>query len=122
MKVSRHNMPKITALSYVLPVRDLDKASQFYCRAFDLQEVFRSTEIVFVGIPGGETAFGLLLDPEGAGGGPRHVGLHLDHAQDHDDAVREVEQAGAKIIERGQHGPNVPFARIADPDGNELEI
>jgi predicted enzyme related to lactoylglutathione lyase len=113
-------MAKITALSYVIPVRDLDKAVAFYSTAFELQEVFRNEGIVFVGMPGGDTAIGLLLDQERAGSGPQYVGVHLDHALDHDAAVRGVESAGARVLERGEHAPGVPFARIADPDGNEL--
>ena len=115
-------MPKITANSFIVPVRDLDEASRFYCEAFDLTELYRSERIVFVGLSDSETAVGLLLDPDGAGEGPRHVGFHLDHALDLGDVLRDIEKAGGRTLERGEHGPDVPFARIADPDGNELEI
>jgi hypothetical protein len=50
------------------------------------------------------------------------VGLHLDHAFDRGQALRDVEAAGGRIIETGEHAPEVPFARIADLDGNVLEI
>jgi predicted enzyme related to lactoylglutathione lyase len=115
-------MAKITALSFIVPVRDVDKAVRFYCDAFDLQEVFRGDNIVFVGMPGTDSAVGILNDPERAGSGPQYVGFHVDHAINHDDAVQDVERAGGSIRERGEHAPNVPFARIADPDGNELWI
>ena len=115
-------MARITALSYVLPVRDLDAASRFYCSAFELQEVFRNEGIVFVGVPGGESAIGLLLDPQHAGAGPQNVGVHVDHAVEPDAAVRDVEAAGGKIVERGEHAPGVPFARVQDPDGNVIWI
>jgi len=115
-------MPKITALSFIVPVRDMERAARFYCDAFDLQEVFGNENIIFVGIPGGDTAMGILRDDEGAGAGPRHVGFHIDHALNLDDVVRDVEVAGGNIIERGDHAPGVPFARIADPDGNIIEI
>ncbi len=115
-------MAKITALSYIMPVSDLDKAVRFYCDAFGLEEVFRNERIVFAGLPGTDSAVGLLLDPEGAGSGPRHIGFHVDHAIKHDDAVEDVEKAGGTVLERGEHAPDVPFARVADPDGNEFEI
>jgi len=115
-------MARITALSYIVPVRDLEQAVRFYCQAFDLEEVFREEQIVFVGHPDGDTAVGLLLDPENAGSGPQTVGLHVDHAVDPDIAVRDVEAAGGRVVERGEHAPGVPFARIADPDGNVLWI
>ena len=91
-------MARITALSFIVPVRDLDRAVAFYHDAFQLEEVFRADQIVFVGLPGTDSALGLLLDTEHAGSGPR------------------------KIIERGEHAPGVPFARITDIDGNELWI
>jgi catechol 2,3-dioxygenase-like lactoylglutathione lyase family enzyme len=115
-------MPKITALLFIMPVRDLDTAAKFYIEAFDLREVFRSERIVFAGIPGTDSAVGLLLDPDAAGSGPRHIGFHVDHALDYDTVVKEVEAAGGTVLERGEHAPDVPFARIQDPDGNEFEI
>jgi predicted enzyme related to lactoylglutathione lyase len=113
---------KITALSFVVPVRDVEKAVRFYCDAFELQEVFGGDNIVFVGTPGTDTAVGILNDPERAGSGPQYVGFHVDHAVKHDDAVSDIQRAGGKILKRGEHAPNVPFARVADPDGNELWI
>ncbi len=115
-------MSKVTALAFVMPVRDLDRAARFYRDAFGLQEVFRMDEIVFVGIPGSDSAVGLLLDPAEAGSGPRHIGLHLDHALKLEDVLRDIETSGGSVVERGEHAPDVPFARIADPDGNVLEI
>lgn len=113
-------MARITALSFIVPVRDLDRAAAFYKAAFGLQEVFRAEQIVFVGLPDTDIALGLFLDAETAGSGPRTVGFHVDHAVPPDDVVRDVEAAGGKVVERGEHAPGVPFARIADPDGNEL--
>ena len=115
-------MAKITALSFIMPVRDLEKAVKFYCDAFGLTEVFRTEQLVFVGLPGTDSALGILLDPEHAGSGPQNIGFHVDHAVEHATAIRDVEAAGGKVMERGEHGPGIPFARIADPDGNVLEI
>ncbi len=115
-------MPKITAISFVVPVKDLDAAAKFYTEAFDLREVFRNEGICFVGIPGTDSALGLLLDPDAAGEGPRHVGFHTDHDLDLGDVIKGVEAAGGKLLERNEHAPGVPFARIADPDGNVIEI
>ena len=115
-------MAKITALSFIMPVRDLEKSVKFYCDAFGLTEVFRAETIVFVGLPGTDSALGILLDPERAGSGPQHIGFHVDHAIQHDDAVSDVEKHGGKVLGRGEHGPDVPFARVTDPDGNEFEI
>jgi predicted enzyme related to lactoylglutathione lyase len=115
-------MSKITALSFIVPAADLDRAVAFYASAFGLEEVFRMPEIVFMGIPGTDSALGILLDKGGAGGGPRHVGFHVDHALKLDDVLDGITSAGGRVVERGEHAPDVPFARIADPDGNILEI
>jgi predicted enzyme related to lactoylglutathione lyase len=115
-------MARITALSFIVPVSDLDRAVQFYKEAFGLEEAFRNEQIVFMGLPGTDAAVGLVLNAPDAGAGPRTVGFHMDHAISHDDAARDVEAAGGRVVERGEHAPNVPFARITDPDGNELWI
>src|SRR5205809_3781996 len=98
-------MPKITALTFVVPVRDVDKAVRFYCDAFGLEEVFRGENIVFVGLPGSDTAVGILQNADEAGSGPQYVGLHVDHAIKLDDAVGDVERAGGSVLERGEHAP-----------------
>jgi predicted enzyme related to lactoylglutathione lyase len=115
-------MAKITALGFVVPVADSDRAVAFYRDAFGLEEAFRTPEIVFMAIPGTDSAVGLLLDAKEAGSGPQHVGFHLDHALKLDEVLREVEASGGRTVERGEHAPGLPFARIADPDGNVLEI
>jgi predicted enzyme related to lactoylglutathione lyase len=113
-------MARTTGLTFIVPVRDLDQAAHFYCETFGVHEVFRSDNIVFVGFHGTDTAVGLLKDEGAAGSGPRYVGFHLDHALNLDDVVDEIIRAGGKVIARGEHAPGVPFARIEDPDGNEL--
>ncbi len=115
-------MARVTALSFIVPVRDLDRAVRFYQQAFGLEEVFRAEQIVFVGLPGTDSALGLLLDAAAAGSGPQTVGFHVDHAIEAGVAVRDVKAAGGTVVEEGEHAPGVPFARIADPDGNELWI
>jgi catechol 2,3-dioxygenase-like lactoylglutathione lyase family enzyme len=36
--------------------------------------------------------------------------------------IAQIERAGGKLIERGEHGPGVPYAFVADPDGYLIEI
>jgi len=113
-------MAKITSLLFIVPVRDLEKAVSFYGDAFELKEVFRNEQIVFMGIPGTDTAVGVVRDAAAAGSGPQNVGFHIDHAIKLEDAIADVERAGGNVLERGEHAPAVPFACIADPDGNVL--
>ena len=72
-----------------------------------------------MGGDGSDSAFGLLLDPENAGGGPQNVGPHVDHDIPPDDAVRDVEAAGGAIV-KAASTPRRPLRRIKDPDGNEI--
>jgi catechol 2,3-dioxygenase-like lactoylglutathione lyase family enzyme len=115
-------MARTTGLTFIVPVRDVDASVRFYCDAFGLKETFRGDNIVFVGNPGSDTAIGIIHNAAEAGSGPQYVGLHLDHSVNLGEAVQEVESAGGRVQERGEHAPGVPFARITDPDGNELWI
>lgn len=115
-------MAKATGVIFIVPAQDVERAVRFYCDAFELQEVFRGENIVFVGNPGSDTAVGILHNSAAAGSGPQNVGLHLDHSIKLDEAAHDVERAGGRIIERGEHAPGVPFARITDTEGNVLEI
>ena len=41
---------------------------------------------------------------------------------DLDDAIRQVEDAGGRLVERGEHAPGDPFAYVSDPDGYVIEL
>jgi catechol 2,3-dioxygenase-like lactoylglutathione lyase family enzyme len=58
-------------------------------------------------------------EPIGSGG-VSHFGFAL--GGDLDASVRQVEQAGGKLLSRGEHAPGVPFAYFADPDGYVIEL
>jgi catechol 2,3-dioxygenase-like lactoylglutathione lyase family enzyme len=36
--------------------------------------------------------------------------------------IRQVEAAGGRLVERGEHAPGIPFAYVADPDGYLIEL
>ena len=114
-----------------LLVAEHDRAVAFYTRAFGMAEVFRTGPLVLLGTPGGGDALALdLAGTEGerarAGqqGGVEHFGIHLTEpsAAAVDEAVRRAEQAGGRLVERGEHGPGLPYAFVADPDGYVIEI
>ena len=46
----------------------------------------------------------------------------LNVIEELDCAIRQVEAAGGRLVERGEHAPGVPFAYIADPDGYLIEL
>jgi catechol 2,3-dioxygenase-like lactoylglutathione lyase family enzyme len=102
-------------------VRDAEAAVAFYRAAFDAEEAFRvGNRLVFIRLPGGEIV-GLDSRPKPERD-PGHVGLKLAEEQGLDDAVEEVVRAGGSLMERGEHAPGVPYAYVADPDGNVIEL
>ena len=36
--------------------------------------------------------------------------------------VEQVQRAGGKLLRRGQHAENEPFAYFSDPDGYTIEL
>jgi predicted enzyme related to lactoylglutathione lyase len=115
-------MNKTTGLMFVVPVKDGKAAAKFYTEVFGLELQFENEQITFVGVPGTDSAIGLLTLPEEAGSGPRHIGLHVDHSLDRAELLANIERAGGRVVETGQHAPDVPWARVADPEGNVFEI
>jgi catechol 2,3-dioxygenase-like lactoylglutathione lyase family enzyme len=60
-----------------------------------------------------------------ANGGLVHFGFNLESDGDLDEAIREVERAGGKLLERGEgtvDGIRERFAYMTDPDGYRLEF
>ena len=104
-----------------LGVRDVDAAIAFYRAAFGAEEALRvGPELVFVRLGGGEIV-GLDARPH-AERNPNHFGLTLAEGVDLDDAADEFVRAGGSVLERGEHAAGVPYAYVADPDGNVIEL
>jgi predicted enzyme related to lactoylglutathione lyase len=104
-----------------LGVGDVEAAVAFYRAAFGAEEAFRvGPELVFVRLGGGEIV-GLDARPH-AERNQNHFGLALAEGTDLDDAADEVVRAGGSVLERGEHAAGVPYAYIADPDGNVIEL
>jgi predicted enzyme related to lactoylglutathione lyase len=104
-----------------LGVGDVDAAIAFYRAAFGAEEAFRAGEkLAFVRLGGGEI---VGLDARRhAERSPNHFGLTLAEDVGLDDATDEVVRAGGSVLERGEHTGGVPYAYVADPDGNVIEI
>src|SRR5215469_13672607 len=121
-----------TGLRHVhLLVADHERAVAFYTRAFGMTEVFRIGPLALAGTPDGGDSLALHLATTeeerariGQQGGVEHFGFHLAEASTTsvDETVVRVEQAGGRVIERGEHGPGLPYALVADPDGYMIEI
>lgn len=122
-------MIKTQGLTHVhLVVRDLQKSLRFYENVFGLEERFRDgPNMVFLNTPGTSDLITLNEDPAevaraGENGGIAHIGFRLDESVNLDDAIREVEANGGKLLSRGEHAPGASFAYVEDPDGYVIEL
>jgi len=114
-----------------LLVAEHERAVAFYTTAFGMTEVFRIGPLALAGTPGGGDSLALHLATTGEErarigqqGGIEHFGFHLPEASAAavEEAAARVEQAGGRVVERGEHGPGLAYALVADPDGYMIEI
>jgi catechol 2,3-dioxygenase-like lactoylglutathione lyase family enzyme len=122
-------MVKTAGLTHIhLVVRDMERSLRFYRSVFGMEEQFRvGPHMVFLSTPGSHDLITLNQDEAeqakaGDGGGIAHFGFNLLGAADLNAALVEVEQAGGKLVSRGEHAPGVPFLYVADPDGYVIEL
>ena len=103
-------------------VGEIERTLRFYRTVFGAEESFRVGEqLVFLTLPGARGV--IALDGRSAGErNPEHIGLRLVEGEDLDHAIAAVERAGGRLLERGEHAPGVPYAYVADPDENVLEL
>ena len=106
-------------------VADLDRSLRFYREAFGFEEQFRDgPTMVFLRPPNSADSITLNEDPDRAGGagGVDHFGFRLVDSSQLDRAIDEVERAGGRLLDRGEHAPGVAYAYVADPDGYTIEL
>jgi len=121
-------MIKTRGISHVnLAVRDLARAAAFYSQAFGMEEIVRLSTFTSLRTPGATDVLSLdenptLAEKAGDNGGITHWGFLLQDPDAIDSAIEEVERAGGKFIERGEHLPGAPFAYVTDPDGYRIEL
>jgi catechol 2,3-dioxygenase-like lactoylglutathione lyase family enzyme len=110
-----------------LIVRDIKRSLRFYKTVFGMEVRFKSgRNLVFLNTPGRTDLVTLhfdsgLADIAGTSGGISHFGFERVKT-DLDSAIQDVETAGGKLLERGEHAPGVPYAYVADPDGYVIEL
>ena len=118
-------MVKTHGLTHIsLAVADPQRSLEFYSRVFGAKEYYRDKEQIQVQGPGPFDVLAFVNNPQKAGAraGIDHFGFRLTKAQDIDLAVDEVQNAGGKLLRRGEFAPGLPYAYVADPDGYEIEI
>lgn len=117
-------MIKTHGLNHIsLSVRDPEASLAFYTKLFGVREYFREGNVIQALGPGPHDVIVFeRRDGHGTRGGIDHFGFRLTDPKDIDDAVREAEAAGAKILRQGEFAPGLPYVYIADPDGYVIEI
>ncbi len=121
-------MIKTQGLTHIhLVVGDLERSLHFYKTALGLEERFRDgPNMVFLNTPGTNDLITLNEDVSerakaGVSAGIAHFGFRRV-GTDLDSAIKEVEQAGGRLLNRGEHQPGKPFAYVQDPDGYVIEL
>ena len=104
-----------------LNVADLQRSLAFYEQVFGATEAFRvGDKMVFLQLP--ETEDVITLHEVSGAAAVEHFGLLRQEGVDLDGAIAEIEAAGGRLVERGEHAPGVAYAYVADPDGYTIEL
>jgi catechol 2,3-dioxygenase-like lactoylglutathione lyase family enzyme len=121
-------MIKTIGLTHIhLMVKDIRRSLDFYKSVFGMKERFWAGDgLVFLNTPGSNDMVTLHQStddqPTGSSGGILHFGFQLKNKSDLDSAISDVVAAGGALKKRGEFGPGMPFAYVADPDGYEIEL
>jgi catechol 2,3-dioxygenase-like lactoylglutathione lyase family enzyme len=107
-----------------LNVRNLKRSTEFYQRAFGLKVRFAvGRRMVFLGSPKGRDVITLCQagkrDAIG-NAGVSHFGFEMKGPMDA--CIEQIERAGGKLLEKGEHGPGYAYVFVSDPDGYVIEL
>jgi catechol 2,3-dioxygenase-like lactoylglutathione lyase family enzyme len=107
-----------------LAVQDVERSLRFYHQLLGAEPYFREEDRIHIRTPGCHDVITLdqTLPEPGRSAGIIHFGFRLRSPGDIDAAVRAAEDAGGKLLRRGEFAPGFPYAYISDPDGYEVEI
>ncbi len=121
-------MIKAHGLDHInLNVHDIKRSLRFYQQALGLEVMFWEDDnrMVFLKSPGARDTITLCQaqpgEPVGTGG-VSHFGFAIAGEGGLDEAIKQAERAGGKLLSRGKHGGRFPYAYVADPDGYVIEL
>lgn len=114
-------MLKASLNHFHINVSDMERSVRFYRDGLGLIEAFREgPDMVFLATPGRDVITLHKASPVGSAG-LAHLGFRLDEGT-LDEAIAAAKNAGGRFLSRGQHGPGVSYAYVADPDGYVIEL
>lgn len=120
-------MIKTQGLTHIqLTVGDVKRSLKFYQEVFGMDvQYWVGSKMVFLRTPGSKDTITLAQAGKGkpiAGGGVAHFGFRRAQGQGLDEAIGAVKKAGGKLLEKGEHAPDHPYAYVSDLDGYTIEL
>ena len=116
---------KTQGLNHIqIAVSNLERSLAFYTGLLGMHELFREGPLVFLQSAEGNDIFTLRQAQgpvDSSAGGMQHFGFAV-RQEDHAAAVEEARKFGAEVLDVGQHGDDILYAYIKDPDGYVIEI
>ncbi|HKJ25844.1 MAG TPA: VOC family protein [Myxococcota bacterium] len=116
-------MIRTHGLSHVsLSVADPERSLAFYRALFGVREYFRDEGSIQALGPGPNDVLAFERRSGAGRGGIDHFGFRLADPSDADDARRQIEAAGGRVLRHGEFGPGMPYVFFEDPDGHRVEV
>jgi catechol 2,3-dioxygenase-like lactoylglutathione lyase family enzyme len=118
-------MVRTFGLTHVaLAVADAQRSLRFYRDVLGVVAIYEKPGFVQAQTPGSRDVlvFEETDGVRGPGGGIAHFGFRLRDSADIDEAVRAIEAAGGRVLDRGEFVAGEPYVFFTDPDGYEVEI
>ena len=116
---------KTQGLNHIqIAVSNLERSLAFYTGLLGMHELFREGPLVFLQSAEGNDIFTLRQAQgpvDSSAKGMQHFGFAV-RQEDHAAAVEEARKFGAEVLDVGQHGDDILYAYIKDPDGYVIEI
>lgn len=114
-------------LHFTIPVKNLDRAEQFYTELLGFEKVGRTERIVFLRAGGDFFNLTYSENPITLNAGSRHE-IHSAFRvtpQTYDDTIKRLPDKGVEVFKEEDRATGVFVGRsayIRDPDGNVLEF
>lgn len=124
-KTKYMSKPKTYGLTHIaIAVQNIDRTLAFYQQIFDVTVMHKEAGFLQVTTPGANDiiVFEKKKAPYGKTGGIAHFGFRLRNPGDIEEITKRINEAGGKIVDKGEFVPGSPYVFFKDPDGYEVEV